>query len=76
MVNSEQLASRDYWTSVDHGQLGRAIRYPGPFAKFSAAPITYRRRPPRLGEHNHEIYGQELGLSPAQLDQLQTKGVI
>ena len=76
VVNSEQLASRDYWTSVDHGQLGRAIRYPGPFAKFSAAPITYRRRPPRLGEHNHEIYGQELGLSPAQLDQLQTKGVI
>ena len=76
VVNSEQLASRDYWTSVDHGQLGRAIRYPGPFAKFSAAPITYRRRPPRLGEHNHEIYGRELGLSPAQLDQLQTKGVI
>ena len=76
VVNSQQLASRDYWTSVDHGQLGRAIRYPGPFAKFSAAPITYRRRPPRLGEHNREIYGQELGLSPAQLDQLQTKGVI
>ena len=76
VVNSEQLASRDYWTSVDHGQLGQAIRYPGPFAKFSAAPITYRRRPPRLGEHNHEVYSQELGLSPAQLDQLQTKGVI
>ncbi len=76
VVHSEQLASRDYWTSVDHGQLGQAIRYPGPFAKFSAAPITYRRRPPRLGEHNSEVYSGELGLSPDQLSQLQIKGVI
>jgi crotonobetainyl-CoA:carnitine CoA-transferase CaiB-like acyl-CoA transferase len=75
VVNSEQLASRDYWTTADHGELGQTIRYPGPFAKFSAAPITYRRRPPQLGEHNYEVYSQELGLSHAQMSELQTKGV-
>ncbi len=29
--------------------------YPGPFAKFSATPIQYRRPAPRLGEHNAEL---------------------
>ena len=79
VVNSEQLASRHYWTTVDpvdHGELGQAVRYPGPFAKFSAAPITYRRRPPTVGEHNQEVYSGELGLSRAQLSELQAKGVI
>ncbi len=29
--------------------------YPGPFAKFSATPLQYRRPAPRLGEHNAEL---------------------
>ena len=76
VVNSEQLASRNYWTSVNHDELGQTIRYPGPFAKFSATPIRYRRRPPTVGEHNRAIYVDELGLSSSQLDELRTKGVI
>lgn len=79
VVHSEQLASRNYWTSVTQnevGELGQAIRYPGPFAKFSATPIRYRRRPPTVGEHNHEMYVDELGLSPTQVGELQIKGVI
>lgn len=34
-----------------------SVLYPGPFAKFSATPITYRRRAPRIGEHNSEVFG-------------------
>jgi hypothetical protein len=29
-----------------------------------------------IGEHNWEIYGDELGMSPAQIAELQKQGVI
>jgi crotonobetainyl-CoA:carnitine CoA-transferase CaiB-like acyl-CoA transferase len=64
---SPQLAARDYWQDVEHPELERAVSYPGPFARFAAHPIRYRRRPPTVGEHNHEIYAGELGLDVAGL---------
>jgi crotonobetainyl-CoA:carnitine CoA-transferase CaiB-like acyl-CoA transferase len=54
VVESEQLAARDYITPLDAAD-GLSVRYPGPFARFSAAPIRYRRRAPRLDEHGSEI---------------------
>src|SRR5205085_4838022 len=61
VVENRQLADRGYWRALAHPELGRSITYPGPFARLGVKPIQYRRRPPTLGEHNHEIYG-ELGL--------------
>ena len=55
VAESEQLAAREYWCSVEHPELGQALRYPGPFAKLSERPIVYRRRPPTVGEHNDEL---------------------
>jgi crotonobetainyl-CoA:carnitine CoA-transferase CaiB-like acyl-CoA transferase len=76
VVHSEQLKSRGYWQTVEHPELGRAVRYPGPFAKFSGTPIEYRRRPPTVGEHNREIFAGELGLGAERASQLQREGVI
>ena len=76
VVASEQLAAREYWRPLEHPELGRSFRYPGPFAKFSATPITYRRRPPTVGEHNREVYLDELGLSEQRLAELQSGGVV
>ena len=73
---SEQLASRDYWRMLEHPDLPEPVRYPGPFAKFSATPIEYRRRAPAIGEHNREVYIDELGLSEAELAALQERGVV
>ena len=75
VVESEQLESRQYWTAVDHEEMGKAFAYPGPFAKFSEQPIAYKRRPPKIGEHNAEVYG-ELGLDAQALAELQNKGII
>lgn len=76
VLTSEQLAARDYWQALEHPELGRSVQYPGPFGKFSVSPIRYRRRPPTVGEHNREIYVDELGLTEAQFSELQRKGVV
>lgn len=76
VANSDQLAARDYWRSLEHQELGQTVRYPGPFIKLSATPIAYRLRPSCVGEHNTAIYCDELGMSPRDLADLQTRGVI
>ena len=58
MVHSEQLRAREYWTKLEHPELGRQVEYPGPLAKFSETPIRYHRRPPTLGEHTKEIIAE------------------
>jgi crotonobetainyl-CoA:carnitine CoA-transferase CaiB-like acyl-CoA transferase len=64
---SPQLATREYWQTLEHPELGRTVTYPGAFARFGTQPIRYRRRPPCVGEHNQEVYGAELGLDVAAL---------
>ena len=75
VVESKQLESRQYWTAVDHEEVGKAFAYPGPFAKFSEQPIAYTRRSPKIGEHNAEVYA-ELGLDAPALAELHGKGII
>jgi crotonobetainyl-CoA:carnitine CoA-transferase CaiB-like acyl-CoA transferase len=62
VFESGQLRERDYWTPIEHPSEVGTVTYPGPFAKFSEAPITYRRPPPDLGEHNEEVYQELLDL--------------
>jgi len=53
-----QLRSRRYWHTVEHPELGASLTYCGPFINMSETPIVYRRRPPLIGEHNQEIFGE------------------
>jgi crotonobetainyl-CoA:carnitine CoA-transferase CaiB-like acyl-CoA transferase len=54
VIESEQLAARG-WMQTLPAPDGGTVRHPGPFARFPAAPIAYRRRAPRLDEHAAEI---------------------
>lgn len=76
VVESNQLKARDYFQSMEHPELGRSFRYPGPFVKFGELPIAYRRRPPTVGEHNREIYCDEMSLSESELIRLEKQGII
>ncbi len=76
VVESTQLAARGYWQDLAHPELGRSVRYPGPFARLGATPIGYRRRPPTVGEHNGAILGDELGLTAPELQRLAAEGVV
>jgi crotonobetainyl-CoA:carnitine CoA-transferase CaiB-like acyl-CoA transferase len=66
IVGSRQLAAREFFVDLEHPHLGETIKFPGPFAKTNLGNVGIRRRAPRLGEHNAEVYGA-LGLDAAAL---------
>ncbi len=68
------LEARGFFREINHPIAGPAA-YPGLGAVLSEpppAPIPA----PLLGQHNAEIYGQELGYDPAALSALRYSGVI
>jgi len=60
VLDSEQFASRGYWEDVEHPHLG-PIRYPGAFARFSAAPLEKLPAAPALGAHTEAVLAAPLG---------------
>jgi crotonobetainyl-CoA:carnitine CoA-transferase CaiB-like acyl-CoA transferase len=76
LVESPQLQARGFFVDVEHPELGTTVRYPGAPYGLSETPWQLRRRPPLLGEHNEDIYVQELGLSRDELAALRAGGVI
>jgi len=76
-VESPQLKARGFWVEVEHPELGETITYPGYPVQWSALPpYKPQRRAPLIGEHNKEIYEEELGLSKEQLALLKAHGAI
>ncbi len=73
-----QLEARRYFQALEHPELGTEIDYPGAFIQGGdGSPLAgLRHRAPRVGEHNTEIYGGELGLSGAEIEALRRGGAI
>ena len=55
VLESPQLAAREYWRTIEDPETGALATVPGPIAKFSATPLAYRHRAPKLGEHTAEV---------------------
>lgn len=66
VADNPHFAARGFWRTHPQPELAEPVRYPGPFARFSAAPLAYRRRPPRLGEHTAEVLAEAAGRAPAE----------
>jgi len=76
ILEDRQLEARQFWVEVEHPELGATLLYPGPFIRFSQTPCQVSRRAPLIGEHNLEIYEQELGIAREELVMLKQAGVI
>ena len=76
LLEDGHLEDRGFWTEVEHPELGRTFVYPGSGAVFNGSPWRISRRAPFIGEHNNEIFGEELGLSPEELARLSRSGAI
>ena len=73
-----QLEARGYFKEIEHPELGETIQYPGAFIKSGDGRdiAGVYRRPPLIGEHNVQVYQEEMGLSSSELETLKRSGVI
>ncbi len=76
LMTSPQLKDRDYWVDIEHRELGANITYPGAPCKLTETPWQIRGRAPLVGEHNTEVYEDELGFSNKRMQSLESAGVI
>jgi crotonobetainyl-CoA:carnitine CoA-transferase CaiB-like acyl-CoA transferase len=67
--------AREFFISADHPVAGR-LPYALSSFKLSQTPQRISRGAPLLGEHNGEVYGDLLGLKPAQMTLLSRIGAI
>ncbi|MCH2173788.1 CoA transferase, partial [Myxococcota bacterium] len=69
-----QFSARGFFEDVDHPVVGT---HPicGPPFRYATVKHWQRSPTPTMGQHNHEVLG-ELGLSNAEIEQLETDGVI
>ena len=75
VADDPHLAARGFFEEVTHPTAGR-LSYPGAPYRHSATPWRIRRAAPTPGQHNREVYGDELGLPESELRALESEGVI
>jgi len=73
VYNCPQLAARDMFVEFEH--LGRNFRLLGDPVKLSGVPRASGSPPPLLGEHNDYVFGELVGFSQDQIQEMKAKGV-
>jgi crotonobetainyl-CoA:carnitine CoA-transferase CaiB-like acyl-CoA transferase len=74
VVADPQVLARNMIAPVDHPKVP-GLRVPASPLKLAETPPGIRRPPPLLGQHNAQVL-EELGYSPAQVQELRERGVI
>jgi crotonobetainyl-CoA:carnitine CoA-transferase CaiB-like acyl-CoA transferase len=74
VFNDRNLRARGYFVPVEHPSAGR-VEQPG--SPYHCSETPWELRPaPLLGQHNQQVFVDELGLSPEDLARLRDRGVI
>ena len=60
MVESEHVKAREFMWQME-GPQGQSFKLPGYPVRMAATPWQLRRRAPKLGEHNQEVFSEWLG---------------
>ena len=76
LAENVQLKAREFYVGVEHSEVGETITYVGAPYRMTEAPWRISRRAPLVGEHNQEVYGEELGFSRYEMRLLKEAGVI
>jgi crotonobetainyl-CoA:carnitine CoA-transferase CaiB-like acyl-CoA transferase len=75
VANDRHLAERGFWEQVRHDVAGE-YPYAGRPYKLAYGDLPAFRPAPTLGQHNAEVYGEQLGYPPEELARLRQGGVI
>lgn len=69
-----QLRARGLFQTLDLPACDATIELPGAFARSSEFSIGVRRRAPRIGEHQQEVFS-EAGIGQAECEKLASEGI-
>jgi formyl-CoA transferase len=75
LMEHPHILARDMVITLEDEDLGE-LRMQGVVPKLSVTPGQVRHAGQRLGQANAEVYGELLGMTPEELDELAAKGVI
>ena len=75
VIADPHLEARAFWDTVDHPEAGTYRQVSTPW-KLSKHPRSGTRPAPGLGEHNHDVLGELLGLSAREIATLEAQGII
>jgi crotonobetainyl-CoA:carnitine CoA-transferase CaiB-like acyl-CoA transferase len=73
--HDRHLLARGYWVELPHPNMS-PWKQPGSSWRLVEANPRLRRHAPLFGEHNIEVLGGLLGLSPSELEDLAAAGII
>ncbi|MDY6912657.1 MAG: CoA transferase, partial [Chloroflexota bacterium] len=76
LVACLQLKGRSFWVDVEHPYLDDVIAVPGSFGLGSESSPSIRCCAPLIGEHNEEVYLQELNFSREEVIMLKEGKII
>ena len=74
VLSYPQLLARGFFQEVE-GPDEHQFTTLGPWVHLSEEQMRLRKRAPRLGEHNQEIY-ESLGLNPNEIQNMRAEGAI
>jgi CoA:oxalate CoA-transferase len=75
VMHDKHMHERGFLDDIVHDEIG-ALTVPTSPLRFHGADRRATSPSPKLGQHNDEIYGGWLGLSPSELAELKSDGVI
>ncbi|HEY48426.1 MAG TPA: CoA transferase [Dehalococcoidia bacterium] len=76
VVENPQLVERSFFVNVEHPELQDTLMYPGAPYRLGETPWRIARRAPLIGEHNTDIYIEELGFTSDDLEVFKERGII
>jgi CoA:oxalate CoA-transferase len=75
VMNDRHMHARGMLEWIEHDEIGRLVVPTSPL-RYHGADTVETLPSPKLGQHNDEIYGGWLGLSPSEIAELREDGVI
>ncbi len=76
VAKDKQLAYRDYWEQLPMPESTETVGIPAFTYLSSVGNTRVRSRAPRIGEHNEEIYMNELGFTREYVASLKQQGIL
>jgi crotonobetainyl-CoA:carnitine CoA-transferase CaiB-like acyl-CoA transferase len=73
--HNAHLVNRGFFEMVSHREAGTHL-YPGMLWKMSETPLSIRKPPPCLGEHNNYVFKEVLGMSNEEIVELEKEKLI